>query len=241
MPVMGPERYAMFEITKGSDAEKSLSENYILPWANSLAGNRILDLATGQGFEARELARNNFWVAGVDLSREMLRKNFHSMNVVGLSGKLPFRGKIFNGALMKDAWIFFSPKAKGETLGEIKRVLKPGGSLLLITEIGDKERIFFGRKDGGDGAPFYDSYPNDYNWQQRVDQTNKYSKVGHVEFICTVQSAQEVANENGFNCEILREYDHFDPLACESRWNRGETVYGAPIGKSGFIAKLTPR
>ncbi len=102
---------------------------------------RILDVATGTGDLAiKALDLNPETVVGVDISEEMLAQGRRKVEALGLSSrvtlrrgdaeKLPFSDAQFDAALVAFGVRNFENLQKG--LGEIRRVLRPGGALVVL-------------------------------------------------------------------------------------------------------------
>jgi ubiquinone/menaquinone biosynthesis C-methylase UbiE len=107
------------------------------------AGGTILDLGSGRGIIAKNLAEMGFKVIGIDFEKEIVNKANAEIPVWGLEGKLkfmeadvfniPFTDASFDGVcdfgllenLHKEDW--------GKYASEINRVLKPGGYYLNIS------------------------------------------------------------------------------------------------------------
>jgi len=103
-------------------------------------GSLILDVGSGRGLFAKQLAESGYSVIGLDFVSEMVDKNNKEIENWGLSGKLkfvegsaldiPFTDSSFDGVcdfglmenLYKEDW--------AEYADEIARVLKPGGFYL---------------------------------------------------------------------------------------------------------------
>ena len=99
-------------------------------------GDRVLDLACGQGFFAREFGKLYAQVTGVDLSSKLIKLaadntptnvRFH----VARASALPF---IKNRTIDKVAIVLALQNIQdaGDTLRECARVLKPGGMLYAV-------------------------------------------------------------------------------------------------------------
>jgi len=130
--------------------------------ALGLAGEALLlDLCTGTGDLLVEALRRDsrFKGVGVDLSSQMLVRGAVKLERRGLSTRaamasgdgerLPLRAALFDGALVS-----FGIRNIGradEALGEIHRVLKPGGRLVILEfsmpkgVLGSLYRIYFSR------------------------------------------------------------------------------------------------
>lgn len=101
-----------------------------------VAGQRVLDLATGTGFLSRELARRGCHVTGLDLSTALMleaqrldRETQVASNYVRSRVEaLPFREAAFDLVTAGQAWHWFERKCAA---AEAYRVLRPGGALLI--------------------------------------------------------------------------------------------------------------
>lgn len=98
---------------------------------------RVLEIGHGPGYLSRQLCRDGIWVAGLDLSYPMSRSLYSKLNSIGFipllvngyAQYLPFRNQSFDrvAATFPSEYLFY-PK----TLGEIFRILRPGGLLVTI-------------------------------------------------------------------------------------------------------------
>ena len=101
-----------------------------------LAGQRVLDLATGTGFLSREFARRGCLVAGLDLSMPLMIESRRldgeaqvaSNYLRGRVEELPFHDDVFDLVTAGQAWHWFERK---RAAAEAYRVLRPGGALLI--------------------------------------------------------------------------------------------------------------
>jgi ubiquinone/menaquinone biosynthesis C-methylase UbiE len=105
-----------------------------------LRGPRVLELGFGPGHLQLELLAAGYTAAGLDASAQMartaarrLRAAGHAPGVHGLAQSLPFAAAAFEGvvATFPTAYI-----AAPETLAEVRRVLVPGGRLVVVPEAG---------------------------------------------------------------------------------------------------------
>ncbi len=103
-------------------------------------GGRVLDVCTGAGGVAIELARRGQTVVGVDLSRGMLTSAGDALQrcqlkgpvhlVEGAAQRLPFPDGCFEAVVF--TFLLRYVEAIGETLRELARVVQPGGQLLSL-------------------------------------------------------------------------------------------------------------
>jgi SAM-dependent methyltransferase len=101
-----------------------------------VAGQRVLDLATGTGFLCRELARRGCRVTGIDLSMPLVLEarrldqntQVASSYVRSRVEALPFHKGAFDLVTAGQAWHWFE---RGRAAAEAYRVLRPRGALLI--------------------------------------------------------------------------------------------------------------
>jgi demethylmenaquinone methyltransferase/2-methoxy-6-polyprenyl-1,4-benzoquinol methylase len=100
-----------------------------------LPPGRVLDLGAGTGAANPDLGDRE--VVALDPQPAMLGLNPVSRRVVGLGERLPFAEGSFDGVF--SAYVFRNLVSIPETLGEIHRVLRPGG-VAAIVDLGRPER-----------------------------------------------------------------------------------------------------
>ncbi|TAG77114.1 MAG: class I SAM-dependent methyltransferase [Burkholderiales bacterium] len=101
-----------------------------------LAGQRILDLGTGTGLLAREFAKQGAISSGTDIAQgqiEVARRLAQDANLgcdfhVASSESQPFPDASFDCITAMQCWLYFD---QDKTVAEAKRLLKPGGSLMI--------------------------------------------------------------------------------------------------------------
>lgn len=128
------ERTLRGELTHEAHAHLSTLERGLIRWAMIEPGDRVLDANVGAGLVAEYLKRNaQCEVCGVSDSMEdvkLARGRLKSCDIVYASaGDIPWREGSFDTALMRaDAMDEDDLRRRA---GELKRVLKPGGQLIV--------------------------------------------------------------------------------------------------------------
>ncbi len=102
------------------------------------AGSRVLEVAPGPGYLSIELAKRNFQVVGLDISRtfvELASANARQAGVAvdfrhGNASDMPLEDETFDGIICTAAFKNFTEPV--QALREMHRVLKPGGMALIV-------------------------------------------------------------------------------------------------------------
>ncbi len=134
------------------DKEGSL-RRFITDKANLSKGDRALDLCTGTGSVAIELAREvgeNGLVIGLDFSRGMLDKAKETISnykidrlqlVQAYANQLPFKNYSFHGVTCSHAFYELKEQERTMAIDEVARILKRGGRFCLM-EHAKPEKLF---------------------------------------------------------------------------------------------------
>lgn len=95
--------------------------------------SRVLDLGCGRGGLVEQLEHPLSQVVGVDPDVVSLREHrlFGEMALAAASDGLPFREECFD--LVFSSWVLEHLAEPGQMMGEIGRVLRPGGVFVFIT------------------------------------------------------------------------------------------------------------
>lgn len=108
------------------------------------AGDRVLDVGCGEGWFASELLRAEVRVVGIDVAEEPLRRARErdpalEVRLVDADGPWPFEDVSFDVV-----WAGETIEHVADTAGwlsEVRRVLRPGGRLLLSTPAHGRLRV----------------------------------------------------------------------------------------------------
>lgn len=117
-------------------------------FANARPGSRILDIATGTGKQAFAFAKKGYAVTGIDMSEAMLsvanKKNiYHNLKFeIGDATLLRFEDSSFDVCCISFALHDMPLSIRKKVLGEIARVLRPGGMIIIVDYALPKNRIF---------------------------------------------------------------------------------------------------
>jgi demethylmenaquinone methyltransferase / 2-methoxy-6-polyprenyl-1,4-benzoquinol methylase len=113
---------------------------FLVSRVNAIPGSWVLDVATGTGLVARELALRNLRVVGVDQSAAMLRRGVAAARSDGLADRvrfvlaqaeaLPFADETFDALTFTYLLRYVDDPAA--TLRELVRVLRPGGVMASL-------------------------------------------------------------------------------------------------------------
>lgn len=113
---------------------------FLVSRVTAIPGSWVLDVATGTGLVARELARKNVRVVGLDQSTAMLRRGTEAVRMAGLEDRvrfalgqaqsLPFPDETFDALTFTYLLRYVDDPAA--TLRELARVLRPGGVMASL-------------------------------------------------------------------------------------------------------------
>ena len=107
------------------------------------AGEFVLDLGCGPGQVGQYLAERGLRIVGMDLAENMLRVARQRTGIARLAcgdmRVMPFRSGSFSGVAAFYSIHNLPRQALGTALAEINRILKPSGTLVVTTHLGDGE------------------------------------------------------------------------------------------------------
>lgn len=224
------ERKSPFEFNESyisQNVESELFDQFILPWAQGMQGNSILDLGGGTGVEGNLLRSKSYDVYLADLSLTMLNASDIQKKIQADAELLPFTNQIFSGVIFKDVWIFLSPSQRSAVLSEMKRVLEKNGSIFLMSQYGSATRIYY--------IPRNSKYPQKSTCNSFDEFVRSYEKLTNagdqiisIEHRSTIEDTAELAEQVGLSMVKSDEYAFDSKLAEQNRW----------ISRSGFMIEL---
>lgn len=113
---------------------------FLVSRVNAIPGAWVLDVGTGTGLVARELAAKNLRVVGLDQSPAMIRRGAVAVREAGLEERvrlvlgqgqaLPFADETFDSVTF--TYLLRYVDDPGATLAELARVVRPGGAMAAL-------------------------------------------------------------------------------------------------------------
>ena len=147
------ERTLRGELTHEARAKMTALERGMLKWAVIERDEKVLDANVGTGMIAEYLKRNaQCEVCGVSDNMEdvkQARTRLQSCDIIYASaGDIPWRDQSFDTALLRMGDM--EPDDISRSIGELARVLKSGGQLVLGMESGLRLAMFSASADAGE-------------------------------------------------------------------------------------------
>lgn len=101
-------------------------------WNSEIYNNKLLEIGFGQGDCLREFEKRNLDVYGIDYNSIYTHKNFYNTEPTDFSkDKLPYDNDSFSFIFCKS--VIEHIKDTDHFLSEVYRILKPGGTLIILT------------------------------------------------------------------------------------------------------------
>ena len=151
------------------------------------AGEFVLDLGCGPGQIGQYLAERGLRIVGMDLAEQMLLVARHRTGIGRLAcgdmRAIPFRSGSFSGVVAFYSVHNLPLPALGTALAEINRILKPSGTLVVTTHLGDGEvysNEFLGHAIDPVGGTLY----RDYELLRRWTASRSWSRKSTIATRC---------------------------------------------------------
>lgn len=123
---------------RGNQYRQTVMANAYKRLMGRLSGKRILDVGCGTGRGVADFIRNAAFAAGADASLDMLRIAAHKAGrsprggfVNAYAQDLPFRNAAFDMVTSLNFLHLFSLESQRKMVAEMKRVVKPGGAVVI--------------------------------------------------------------------------------------------------------------
>ena len=178
--------------------------------ANLVKNKRVLDIACGEGYGSEILADFAAEVSGVDIDEESIKlaidkytlknKNLHF--TCGTASEIPFSNEVFDVVISFETIEHLDENAQELFLKEIKRVLIPGGILIMSTP--DKT-IYTDRYKSENKFHLHEFYKVEY-----IDFIKKYFKNASFfeqgyEIVSIISNADNTYNQSINICNLNHE------------------------------------
>jgi ubiquinone/menaquinone biosynthesis C-methylase UbiE len=133
-------RYCLLKTLGASAFARWLEWRKLLKWLNPQKGEKILDIACGDGELSLRIAQRGADVYGLDMSAAGIASAKRLAAIakldceftVGDAERLPYNDGFFNGVVCSSSLEHFKDDAR--SLNEMRRVLKPGGRAILTVD-----------------------------------------------------------------------------------------------------------
>ena len=136
-------RYADRQVQLASEVEHWLTELENSFVARMPHGGVVADLGCGPAYDGLRLAGNGLQVVGIDLSEGMLDVAAEHLDVQLVQADLralPIASNHLDGIWNVASMLHVPEQDTQAVLTEFRRVMKPSGSLVLVTALGDVSR-----------------------------------------------------------------------------------------------------
>ncbi len=137
IPFYGAEEPALFEIERRAMDR----DGVVIGWLHEhLPRGLVLDVGAGDGFTATRLSTDERTVVALEPAPGMVGPVEGRSRLVwvrGVAQDLPFHDGTFDGVYATWAYFFANRSDLDDGLAEARRVLRPGGTLVLVDNAGD--------------------------------------------------------------------------------------------------------
>ncbi|RRJ91152.1 SAM-dependent methyltransferase [Flavobacterium macacae] len=185
--------------------------------ALEISKGKILDVGCGAGSHALYLQEErNLDVTGIDISKNAIEacqlrglKNVEVQDLMEMNSETKFDTILL---LMNGTGIFGKLKETPKFLEKLKSLLADGGQILIDSS----DIIYMYDEDESDDSEVGYWIPGDVDYYGEVTFTISYKKETEKPFdwlYLDFNTLQNASNDNGLQCELIQEGEHFDYLA----------------------------
>ena len=185
--------------------------------ALEISKGKILDVGCGAGSHALYLQEEkNLDVTGIDISKNAIEacqlrglKNVKVQDLMEMNSETKFDTILL---LMNGTGIFGKLKETPKFLEKLKSLLADGGQILIDSS----DIIYMYDEDESDDSEVGYWIPGDVDYYGEVTFTISYKKETEKPFdwlYLDFNTLQNASNDNGLQCELIQEGEHFDYLA----------------------------
>lgn len=185
--------------------------------ALEISKGKILDVGCGAGSHALYIQEErNLDVTGIDISKNAIEacqlrglKNVKVQDLMEMNSETKFDTILL---LMNGTGIFGKLKETPKFLQKLKSLLADGGQILIDSS----DIIYMYDEDESDDSEVGYWIPGDVDYYGEVTFTISYKKETEKPFdwlYLDFNTLQNASNDNGLQCELIQEGEHFDYLA----------------------------
>ena len=149
----------------------------------------ILDVGAGDGFTAERLQTPQRSVVALEPARDMRRPHKPLAWVGGEAEHLPFRDDAFKGAFSTWAYFFSRYIDVRPGLEELRRVVRAGGPVVVVENLGDDELSRFAQ---GDTSADREFWANQGFICEELETLFEFADQQEADALLSLYSAQEV-------------------------------------------------
>jgi ubiquinone/menaquinone biosynthesis C-methylase UbiE len=203
-------------------------------WVNLLPAEKkstIIELAAGDGSMAKALSDNGINVQPFDLSPKFIDNKVHPELKLGSVDKIDANDHTVDGIYILNALPFINPDDKHHMFEEAMRVLKPGGSIFIQSQVEATQVVIYQPKGSNQAAEEsgeytdegFKAWDDDENWQERITKVGlDAQEIGCVYYVTTARHITDMAKQHGFivNPNDIEKYQSRSEVSKEDIWSQ---------------------
>ncbi len=208
------------------------TQNILMEWLSVLpsSSHGILDMAAGQGYEARFMSKLGHRVTAYDGSRNMIRGSVYPVNQADMTNiKLPRASH--EGILVKDVWVFLTDEERCRSLDIFYNALVRGGSVLIMSQYSDTRAHILSNESSFPFKVIRSDFPSDDDWMRYVESsTNNGGEILSIEYKTDSESFDYESARAGFSLDLTA-FPFNSAYSAENRWISGRNQWVAQLTK----------